>query len=374
MLFILGLFSLVFILIGHFFRLRRWEEFIKIYEKPSRKLLLHSLSLGYLLNCFVPFRLGEIFRAYYAGRKMKSGIGFALATIVVDRFLDVFAVTFIFIMLYVFMNGNDDRIILQSVVLYVFSSLFLLIFFLSIKYCSEFFKREALRIGSIFNDSIKLAILKFFWSVINAFRDIWQIGFKKIFSLTCAMWLSYITSHVCFACFLSYLGKHLSFRELFIFLFSKPNLAWEAMYSSIVNSISIEQIIAIVVYMLLPCFIMLFITASAIAQALTGFTKNQKTDDTDYLKLLPQIEKKDQLAFLDQYFSSKNRDNLKKYIELNHNINVLADYSAGSNATTILCMDDRQTFWRKYAFDGEADKLKHQVEWLCSSKGGGATL
>ena len=35
---------------------------------------------------------------------------------------------------------------------------------------------------------------------------------------------------------------------------------------------------------------------------------------------------------------------------MNQGITILQDYSAGSNATTMLCMDAEKTFYRKYAF------------------------
>ena len=240
MLIFLGVLSFIFVLIGHFFRLKRWEEFIKIYEHPSRNILLRSLSLGYLINCFMPFRIGEIFRAVYAGRKMKSGVGFSLATILIDRFFDVLAVTFIFILLMIFLGAND--IITQSVNFYVSASLFLILFLCCIKHFSDFIKHCALRISSIFNNNIKLSVLKFFWAVINTFRDIWKIGLRKIISLTLKMWISYLISYICFAYFLSYLGKNVDnkyfiFRELLSILFSNPNLTWEVASKQIMNII-----------------------------------------------------------------------------------------------------------------------------------------
>ena len=367
MLIFLGILSLTFLLIGHFFRLRRWENFIKIYEQPSRNILIRSLSLGYLINCFLPFRVGEIFRAVYAGRKMKSGVGFSLATILIDRLLDVLAVTFIFILLMALLGATD--IITQSVKFYVYASLFLILFLWCIKHFSYFIKHCVLKVSSIFNNNIKLSILKFFWALINTFRDIWKIGPRKIFYLTLEMWGSYLISYVCFAYFLSYLGKEVDneyfiFRELLSILFSNPNLAWEVASKSIMNVISSKQVIAMSIYMFLPIIIMFIATLFPISIKIKNIESS--IENIDYFNILPQIEKEDQLTFLDNYFSAENRNSLKKYIELNRNISILADYSAGSNATTILCMDNKQTFWRKYAFDNEAEKLKQQLNWLLS--------
>ena len=77
---------------GHALRLLRWEQFIRIYEPPRRADLLRGMGGGYVIDYFIPFHLGDIFRAVWCGRRMKSGVGFALATVLMDRFLDVWVV------------------------------------------------------------------------------------------------------------------------------------------------------------------------------------------------------------------------------------------------------------------------------------------
>ena len=72
------LLALLLVLVGHAFRLLRWEQFIRIYERPPRGQMLRGMAGGYALNFVLPFHLGDAFRAVYTGRKMKSGIGFAL--------------------------------------------------------------------------------------------------------------------------------------------------------------------------------------------------------------------------------------------------------------------------------------------------------
>ncbi|MFR6662649.1 MAG: lysylphosphatidylglycerol synthase domain-containing protein [Gemmiger sp.] len=89
--------ALVLVLVGHAFRLLRWEQFIRIYERPLRGQMLRGMAGGYALNFVLPFHLGDVFRAVFPGRRMKSGVGFALATVIMDRFLDVWFVALGFI-------------------------------------------------------------------------------------------------------------------------------------------------------------------------------------------------------------------------------------------------------------------------------------
>ena len=39
-----------------------------------------------------------------------------------------------------------------------------------------------------------------------------------------------------------------------------------------------------------------------------------------------------------------------RFIKINQGVSIIRDFSAGSNATTMLCMDEKKTFFRKYAF------------------------
>ena len=88
--------SVALLLAGHLFRLLRWEQFIRIYERPMRGIMLRGMAVGYGVNFLLPFHIGDVFRAWFTGRRMKNGVGFALATVIMDRFLDVWVVALLF--------------------------------------------------------------------------------------------------------------------------------------------------------------------------------------------------------------------------------------------------------------------------------------
>ena len=83
-----------------------------------------------------------------------------------------------------------------------------------------------------------------------------------------------------------------------------------------------------------------------------------------YLNLLPQADEHDRAVFLSRYFGLENKDYVKRFLQMNRGITILEDYSAGSNATTMLCMDTQSTFYRKYAFGKDGAKLAEQLDWL----------
>ncbi len=61
--------AIVLVCLAHFIRTLRWELFVKTYEKPNTKNLLQSLSIGYFINSFIPFKAGDLVRAWISGRK-----------------------------------------------------------------------------------------------------------------------------------------------------------------------------------------------------------------------------------------------------------------------------------------------------------------
>lgn len=52
------------LLLGHYFKMLRWRQFVEIYEKPKNNVLLKSLTIGYIVNFCLPFRIGDLIRRH----------------------------------------------------------------------------------------------------------------------------------------------------------------------------------------------------------------------------------------------------------------------------------------------------------------------
>ena len=356
---ILFLASILLLMLGHWVKLLRWSRFIKLYEQPRQGTLLRAMSLGYALNFILPFKLGELFRAFYAGRRMKYGTGLALATIILDRFLDILAVTVIFAALWVV--GIKPELVLDSAGFYFVATAVVLIGLIFVNTFSSGIKRATMSFCSIFNDRIKLACEKFFWALINTFRDMKRMKLGLILIQTVLMWALYISSYALLGLFMSRMGSSYDLAEIMLTLFSRSNLDLSAISSAFKSSALILEQLIIIAFTLLPPVLLFLITLTA------HFRKAEQADDTDdsqFVNMLPQIDEKDQMSFLDDYFSARRPELLKKFIAINRDISIIADYSSGSNASTILCMDKGEIFYRKYAFGADGDKLNDQLVWL----------
>ncbi len=78
--------------VGAWLRAVRWRL---LFREPDRLALGHLFAatlVGYMGNNLLPARLGEIARAYMAGRRGNLSLGYVLGTVVVDRVLDLLTV------------------------------------------------------------------------------------------------------------------------------------------------------------------------------------------------------------------------------------------------------------------------------------------
>src|SRR5688572_2569087 len=68
-------------------RAKVWQTLLR--DKPAYIDVLFAASEGYLLNNFLPFRLGEVGRAFLLSRKSGMQFGAIVPTIVIERIVDL---------------------------------------------------------------------------------------------------------------------------------------------------------------------------------------------------------------------------------------------------------------------------------------------
>lgn len=353
------LIAIALLLVGHLLRWQRWQQFIEVYERPQGRNLMRALSLGFLSNLILPFHLGELVCIIIAGRKMENGIAFSLATVFVGRYLDLFVVGVIFVALVAMKTGGSS--VLASMQFYIWAVLLLLpVTIILVKYI-KYPKKIIQYIAGIFNAHIRLEILYVSWVVISAFKDMYlTLNKKKLGAFTLGMWISYVLSYAAFTQCLSYTTQGIGFVDVFSWFFSSATLNDPRLYISSTEGVSLQFLI--LCYMIVPLIVLLAL--SYMPETVRYFYHRFYNSPMSYLNLLPQLREEDQLNFLDGYFSNRNKKYLSMYLKINRDISIIRDYSAGSNATTMLCMDKEKTFFRKYAFGADGDKLYEQIEWL----------
>ena len=331
---------------GHIFKIKRWGLLISVYEKPVEYNLLNAMTLGHTLNTVFPIRIGDIVRVMWAGKKLKNSYSFSLATVIADLYIDFITVGAIFFFSIISRKG----IYYLEKIPYYYAFIFIFIIpitFLVIiwkKYIKLFVKKVA----SIFNERIELSLLYITYLCFTSIKDIFQkINKLKFIFLTFGIWSSYIISYSLFAKFMQKKGENYSIFDIFSKLFSGASL----------YNVEKKILPYWIIYLLLPLGICLLF--SLVLYVLV------KKENFYYRQTLPQINSRERLAFLKTYFSNENRENMRAYLEINKDVLIIEDISAGSNASTLIVMKkDGTLFFRKYAFNDDGIKLKKQIEWI----------
>ena len=350
--------AIITLSLAHFVKILRWRLFIEIYEEPRNRNLIQALSLGYFINLFFPFRvIGDFFRAIYSGRKMKNSYSLSFSTVIVDRILDIITVGILFYIFYVFSIYNKQ--IEKSFRFYMLFSVLIISLIILFYFLKRYIKIISLKVASLFNTNIELNILKFMWALIWNFKDIFlKINKFKILIITTLMWLLYTFSYYLFSLFL--LSQNYNFRlvDIFFLLFSKDIFGMDFLL--------IEKKVSMFfyIYMITPIIIMLLISKFFM---LKTYSKKNHREVEDYFNLFPNQDNKEKLEFLRKYFLDKDKSYINNYLKINQKITIIRDFSAGSNATTMLCMKKDEIFYRKYSFE-DIEKLYEQVEWIIENK------
>lgn len=348
------LLAVLFVCAAHFVRVYRWKLFVETYEKPDSQRLVQALGIGYLCNFVLPFHAGDIIRAFYAGKRMKNGRGFSLATVIVDRYLDILAVGVLFVLISVFYADGTGS---GAVWFYMALSAGLLVLTILLYVLRGRLKRLWKKIAELFNPHVEVRLLYFFWSLIWSFKDIFgRISKTKLLCSTIMMWSLYLLSYGCFASLFEGSGQ-IGWIDVFFMLFAESNIKNGGIHFFRVFDDSFFGHWGYAAAYLLGTSAILFVLSLFMG-------KKDAQEEQEYMNLLPYMNQKEQLHFLRLYFSDNRHDYIERYLEINREILVIRDYSAGSNATTMLCMEGSEIFFRKYAFGSDAQKLYEQILWI----------
>ncbi len=350
--------SIISIVLGHLFKVYRWKQLIETYEKTNDENLIDALSIGYLINYILPYRIGDIVRAILSGKKMKNGISFSFATIILDRIMDVIVVAILFIVFYLI--GYNTQVLRDSMTFYIIFAILLIISLtISLRY-NKYIKMAIKKIAGIFNEKIELSLLKLTWSFIQSLKDLLHNSNKiKVMVSTILMWGFYLLSYALYAFSINKTGNNVSTLDVFMSFFSKNNLDLTT-YTAIQSYISSYTIITLI-YIILPIVILL-IVAFVISKLKSREVTTKEVENV--IELLPHINPKDRLTFLETYFSGEKKEYFRNYIKINRDVIILKDFSAGSNATTMLCQYKGNNIFRKYSIGEDAKKLYEQILWI----------
>lgn len=81
---------------GLYIRAQRWRMLLRPMGSPPLPSLVSATNIGFMANMVLPLRVGEVIRPLFLSRREKTPLGGVLATIVLERVLDLMCVVLMF--------------------------------------------------------------------------------------------------------------------------------------------------------------------------------------------------------------------------------------------------------------------------------------
>lgn len=181
-----------------------------------------------------------------------------------------------------------------------------------------------------------------------------KIDKTKLVLRTLCMWSCYILSYLMYSNCL----KNTSFVDVFNNLFSIDS------YSPFVDYVRHGFSHYYFIFLLFN-----FLTCVSII-VVAFFEKFKKCSSENKGELIiPYTNENSCLDFLKIYFSDiRDKNYIDRFLEINKDVIILRNCSAGSNATTLQCIKSGRMVYRKYAFGSDGEKLFEQVKWLQNNR------
>ena len=346
--------AVVSLLSGHFVKVYRWRLFIELYEKCSLSVLLRSLSIAHAINFIIPFHIGDLYRIWYSGKRMANGIKFSFATIIIEHYIDLIVLALLCGVLYAIGHNTMGMVVLLSMI----ATTAILLTVITMKWDSKT-KFVIVKFAEIFNSRIELNILGFIWTFVTIFKKlISSISKIQIILSTGLMWVLYMASYWCFAESLQYAGFNIRLRDVVDIFFNQSSILNSHIYEY--GSSIWVMTLYISIYVLFPLFV-IYLLSYFYNKSQTGKCESQRSNAS----VIPHVDSHEALVFLETFFRGNiGGAYLKGFLDVNKDVSILEDHSAGSNAVTLLCTDGQNTFYRKFAIGADGDKLYAQIDWL----------
>ena len=87
----------------------RWQIILDSAKRISVRRAFHPMMIGFMINCILPGRLGEIVRPVILQREEKIPFATGLATVVAERVFDLFLLVLLFILTTGVLQINPDQ-------------------------------------------------------------------------------------------------------------------------------------------------------------------------------------------------------------------------------------------------------------------------
>lgn len=362
-------------LVGHWFRAMRTKLVLDQAAPSSMQFQFGALSIGYLFNVLLPFRLGELIRALLVAKRLRISFLYTFVAIVIERATDVIFLGILIILGMIIIPGARSSEILLVTLIALLLALVIIYVLLFLKGENKYILSFVSRVTGIFNVSIS-----------NSFRfKVWSLifGLQNFFNNP-----AYVRRYVFYA-FISWSCYFIS-AGIVVAVLLQPAGVLEGIASSVspyiisfspVDASSYHQLTVFLpgqfTQEILEVYAKTIWMVLTLPMALIGFialimyrTDTEKvaehTKSDIYVNKLLRHEDISQEfpAFLETYFKGYSLSRILHKIELNGELSLVKFFKGGSDAITVLALKGDKLLVKKIVPAEYTDRLRVQYKWL----------
>jgi uncharacterized protein (TIRG00374 family) len=382
--FILLILLAIFVqLFAHYLRALKSKLLIDPIKKSDPSILFKGLSIGYLFNLLLPFRLGEFIRAFYIGNSLSVSKTTIFFSIIIERIVDglmlglCFAGASLLISPY---SLEASSIMLGFSIAILLVTLLLATMVWILRSENNHFLRLIYNLTSVFNDDILNKMRLMAWSGIHGTK-IMLLSRRRLVKYLLAsvvMWITYFISVMLIA--FAFFGN-IGFSRLWYVIqstyagFTVPSGpgylgTFQTITTKLLDLIGLPlaSSFSFVDWLVLVGPISLVGVIVLVTQRFDSLSR--KTNKEALInKLYRDSDISNEFSqFMASYFKGEKINQILSNAELENKFKLVRSFKGGSNAHTILVWQDGELRVKKITLPEYAEKLKSQADWLTERK------
>ncbi len=365
-------------LLGHVLRAARTKLVTDRAAQSSLQFQFGALASGYLFNALLPFRAGEIVRAWLVSRRLRVSFLYTFTAIVIERAFDVILLGLLIVIGISFfgLQGLGQLFILaiSAILIAIGILLGILLLVRQNKIVLGLVWRTTAWFNQRINNSLRFKV----WSLIFGLQQF--IGNRKLLGryalFTLGSWALYASSTITIA---AVLFPHLTAAQTIIsgiapYVVSVP--IWGALETNVFQPLAglldINSQQQLIEYGLLLWFVLILPMAILGLVFLFVYKVNTKKTAASIVSresFVNKLSREDDIsqefpAFLESYFLGNQLAQVLHKLETAGDLRLVKFFKGGSDAITVLVLSDSELYVKKIIPLEYQDRLEAQYKWL----------
>jgi len=368
-------------LCGHMVRAYKTRLIFGVVKESSTRFQFRALSIGYLFNTILPFRLGELIRARVISGAMTISFGYAFTLIIFERLLDVLILGVFGCLALLGVSALRSGYIMSYALVLTGLGIAGLGFYVVLTRRNERLLRMWYRFTKLFNDRLRTQLRFKAWTIIYGLQRTLRGGVMfRYVVLSLVSWLLYIVSLLVVAGYVlhrvSFVGRLIAAIAPYYGVSLPAGPAGLGSFSNAASGwigyLGLSHTI-ILVYDLVTWFV-LVLPISAIGVVLL-FVKTRESlwydlpPNASQGSLANKLYRTEDISgemevFLENYFAGNSLSRIVHDMELHNDFKLVKYFKGGSDAITILALQDGKQVVKKIIPNEFESRLKAQYDWL----------